>query len=65
MLGKLKGLPPESAAIVATGAVFFMIVFNTSIMNLSLSRVKAVFHTDLTALKWLVDGCARVLPARC
>ncbi len=49
-----------AAAIVATGAAFFMIVLDTSIVNLTLPRIKAVFHTDLTALQWLVDGYARI-----
>jgi len=61
MLEKLKGRSrSESAAIVATGAAFFMIVLDTSIVNLALPRIKYVFHADLTALQWLVDGYALV-----
>lgn len=61
MLEKLKGTSrSESAAIVATGAAFFMIVLDTSIVNLALPQIKYVFHADLTALQWLVDGYALV-----
>jgi hypothetical protein len=49
---KLKDTPrSESAAIVATGAAFFVIVLDTSIVNLALPRIKDVFHADLTALR--------------
>jgi DHA2 family methylenomycin A resistance protein-like MFS transporter len=37
-----------------------MIVLDTSIVNLALPRIKDVFHADLTALQWLVDGYALV-----
>jgi DHA2 family methylenomycin A resistance protein-like MFS transporter len=61
MSGELRDTPrSESAAIVATGAAFFMIVLDTSIVNLALPRIKDVFHADLTTLQWLVDGYALV-----
>lgn len=61
MLSQLKGAPrSESAAMVATGAAFFMIVLDTSIVNLALPRIKDVFHANLTTLQWLVDGYALV-----
>lgn len=61
MSSKLKYAPrSEFAAMVATGAAFFMIVLDTSIVNLALPRIKDVFHADLTALQWLVDGYALV-----
>ena len=61
ILSKLKVAPrSESAAMVATGAAFFMIVLDTSIVNLALPRIKDVFHADLTGLRWLVDGYALV-----
>ena len=50
----------EVAAIVATGAAIFMIVLGTSIVNLALPRIDYVFHADLAALQWLVDGYALV-----
>ena len=50
----------EFAAIVSTGAAFFMIVLDTSIVNLALPRIRDVFHADLTTLQWLVDGYALV-----
>lgn len=45
-------------AVIATGAAFFMIVLDTSIVNLALPRIKDVFQADLTSLQWLVDGYA-------
>jgi len=50
----------EFAAVIATGAAFFMIVLDTSIVNLALPRIGHVFHADLTALQWLVDGYALI-----
>ncbi len=47
-------------AVIATGAAFFMIVLDTSIVNLALPRIKDVFQADLTSLQWLVDGYALV-----
>jgi MFS transporter, DHA2 family, methylenomycin A resistance protein len=45
---------------VATGAAFFMIVLDTSIVNLALPRIGAELNSDLAALQWLVDGYALV-----
>jgi DHA2 family methylenomycin A resistance protein-like MFS transporter len=50
----------EVIAIVATGAAFFMIVLDTSIVNLALPRIREAFDTDLATLQWLVDGYALV-----
>ena len=50
----------EFPAIVSTSAAFFMIVLDTSIVNLALPRIRDVFHADLTTLQWLVDGYALV-----
>ena len=50
----------ELFAIIATGVAFFMIVLDTSIVNLALPRIKDVFHADLSSLQWLVDGYALV-----
>jgi len=50
----------EVLAIVVTGAAFFMIVLDTSIVNLALPRIKDAFHVDLATLQWLVDGYALV-----
>jgi MFS transporter, DHA2 family, methylenomycin A resistance protein len=47
-------------AILATGAAFFMIVLDTSIVNLALPRIQNVFKADLATLQWLVDGYALV-----
>lgn len=45
---------------IATGAAFFMIVLDTSIVNLALERISVEFTADLAALQWLVDGYALV-----
>lgn len=50
----------EFFAIIAAGVAFFMIVLDTSIVNLALPRIKDVFHADLSSLQWLVDGYALV-----
>ena len=49
-----------SPAVIATGAAFFMIVLDTSIVNLALPRIRDVFQANLTSLQWLVDGYALV-----
>lgn len=46
--------------VLAAGSAFFMIVLDTSIVNLALDRVATDFHSDLTALQWLVDGYAMI-----
>jgi DHA2 family methylenomycin A resistance protein-like MFS transporter len=48
----------DVAAIVITGTAFFMIVLDTSIVNLALPRIREAFQVDLTTLQWLVDGYA-------
>lgn len=45
---------------VATGAAFFMIVLDTSIVNLALASIGAEFSAGVTTLQWLVDGYALV-----
>jgi MFS family permease len=42
---------------IATGAAFFMIVLDTSIVNVALARSEL---TSLATLQWLVDGYALV-----
>ena len=54
------GVRSQFPAVIATGAAFFMIVLDTSIVNLALPRIKDVFQADLTSLQWLVDGYALV-----
>jgi hypothetical protein len=44
---------------VATGAAFFMIVLDTSIVNVALAR-SGTELTSLATLQWLVDGYALV-----
>lgn len=46
--------------VVATGAAFFMIVLDTTIVNLALVRIGSEFRSDLAALQWLVDGYAMI-----
>jgi MFS transporter, DHA2 family, methylenomycin A resistance protein len=50
----------DVAAIFATGTAFFIIVLDTSIVNLALPRIREAFQADLTTLQWLVDGYALV-----
>lgn len=50
----------HAMAIVATGAAFFMIVLDTSIVNLALPSIREAFHAGLASLQWLVDGYALV-----
>jgi MFS transporter, DHA2 family, methylenomycin A resistance protein len=50
----------DRMAAVATGAAFFMIVLDTSIVNLALPRIGAELNSGLTTLQWLVDGYALV-----
>jgi MFS transporter, DHA2 family, methylenomycin A resistance protein len=45
---------------VATGAAFFMIVLDTSIVNLALARIGTELNCGLATLQWLVDGYALV-----
>jgi MFS transporter, DHA2 family, methylenomycin A resistance protein len=46
--------------VLAAGSAFFMIVLDTSIVNLALARIGNDFHAGLTALQWLVDGYALI-----
>lgn len=50
----------DTIAIIATGVAFFMIVLDTSIVNLALPRIREAFDADLVTLQWLVDGYALV-----
>jgi DHA2 family methylenomycin A resistance protein-like MFS transporter len=47
--------------VVATGAAFFMIVLDISIVNLALARIGTELNSSLATLQWLVDGYALVL----
>jgi MFS family permease len=46
--------------VVATGAAFFMIVLDTSIVNVALARIGTGLNSSLATLQWLVDGYALV-----
>jgi MFS transporter, DHA2 family, methylenomycin A resistance protein len=50
----------DSIPAVATGAAFFMIVLDTSIVNLALARIGTELNAGLATLQWLVDGYALV-----
>lgn len=60
------GKPPDARAggrgdlvpVLVTGAAFFMIVLDTSIVNLALPRIRDAFGAGLATLQWLVDGYA-------
>jgi MFS transporter, DHA2 family, methylenomycin A resistance protein len=45
---------------VATGAAFFMIVLDTSIVNLALARIGTELNAGIATLQWLIDGYALV-----
>jgi MFS transporter, DHA2 family, methylenomycin A resistance protein len=42
--------------VVATGAAFFMIVLDTSIVNLAAPQIGSELNAGLVTLQWLVDG---------
>jgi len=42
--------------VVATGAAFFMIILDTSIVNLALGRIGTELNAGLSTLQWVVDG---------
>jgi MFS transporter, DHA2 family, methylenomycin A resistance protein len=46
--------------VLATGAAFFMIVLDTSIVNLALAKIGGEFKADIASLQWLVDGYALI-----
>ncbi|MFP6560174.1 MFS transporter [Paraburkholderia sp. B3] len=46
--------------VLATSAAFFMIVLDTSIVNLALARIGTDFHSNVASLQWLVDGYAMI-----
>ena len=50
----------EWMPIVATGAAFFMIVLDTSVVNLALAHIGTELNAGLTTLQWLIDGYALV-----
>jgi MFS transporter, DHA2 family, methylenomycin A resistance protein len=47
-------------AVIATSAAFFMIILDTSIVNLALPRIGSEFAANRSTLQWLVDGYAVV-----
>jgi MFS transporter, DHA2 family, methylenomycin A resistance protein len=54
-------LRSERLAVVATGAAFFMVILDTSVVNLALPSIAADLHVGLAGLQWIVDGYALVL----
>ncbi len=56
----LKQVPNERLAVLATSTAFFMIVLDTSIVNLALPSIGAELGSPLTGLQWIVDGYALV-----
>jgi MFS transporter, DHA2 family, methylenomycin A resistance protein len=50
----------EWLPVVATGAAFFMIVLDTSVVNLALARIGTELNSGLATLQWLVDGYALI-----
>jgi MFS transporter, DHA2 family, methylenomycin A resistance protein len=52
--------PNQRIAVLATSTAFFMIVLDTSIVNLALPSIGAELGSPLTGLQWIVDGYALV-----
>ena len=50
----------ERAAVLATSSAFFMIILDTSIVNLALPSIRAELGSTLVGLQWIVDGYALV-----
>lgn len=50
----------DLGVVLATGIAFFMIVLDTSIVNLALPQIADTFHAGLSTLQWVVDGYALV-----
>ena len=50
----------ERIAVVATGSAFFMVILDTSVVNLALPSIAAELHVGLAGLQWIVDGYALV-----
>ena len=43
-------------AVLATSSAFFMIILDTSIVNLALPSIGAELASTLVGLQWIVDG---------
>lgn len=52
--------PHEKITAFATSAAFFMIILDTSIVNLALPTIGTELASDLVGLQWIVDGYALV-----
>lgn len=52
--------PNERITVFATSAAFFMIILDTSIVNLALPQIGADLASSLVGLQWIVDGYALV-----
>jgi MFS family permease len=50
----------ERIAVVATGSAFFMVILDTSVVNLALPSIAAELHVGLAGLQWIVHGYALV-----
>lgn len=55
-----RPLPSERLAVLTTSAAFFMIILDTSIVNLALPSIGAELASTLVGLQWIVDGYALV-----
>ena len=55
------GRPPnETITVLTTSSAFFMIILDTSIVNLALPSIGTELGSDLVGLQWIVDGYALV-----
>ena len=50
----------ELIALLATGGAFFMVILDTSVVNLALPSIAAELGGELTGMQWIVDGYALV-----
>jgi MFS family permease len=50
----------ERVAVVATGSAFFMVILDTSVVNLALPSIAADLDVGLSGLQWIVDGYALI-----
>jgi len=46
----------ERMAVLATSSAFFMVILDTSIVNLALPSIGAELASTLVGLQWIVDG---------
>jgi DHA2 family methylenomycin A resistance protein-like MFS transporter len=51
----------ERLALLATSSAFFMVILDTSIVNLAIPRIAGELGAGLSGMQWIIDGYALVL----